>query len=113
MFQRCILIKEPLISTIAIIGNVDNLTNEDFELMQHYCEIFKLFKEATVELSSEKGVSISKVLIITQMLHSHIKNNKQNIQLPYSIHLMLSKMLTKATISGGIIEEIIIQICLR
>lgn len=24
MFQRCILIKEPLISTITIIGNVDN-----------------------------------------------------------------------------------------
>lgn len=33
--QRCILIKEPLISTIAIIGNVDNLTNEDFEIMKH------------------------------------------------------------------------------
>ncbi|KAE9524437.1 hypothetical protein AGLY_015158 [Aphis glycines] len=96
MFQRCILIKEPLISTIAIIGNVDNLTNEDFEIMQHYCEIFKPFKEATVELSSEKGVSISKVLIITQMLHSHIKNNIQNIQLPHTIHLMLSRMLTKA-----------------
>jgi hypothetical protein len=72
------------------------LTNEDFEIMQHYCEIFKPFKEATVELSSEKGVSISKVLIITQMLHSHIKNNIQNIQLPHTIHLMLSKMLTKA-----------------
>jgi len=96
MFQRCILIKEPLISTIAIIGNVDNLINVDFEIMQHYCEIFKPFKEATVELSSEKGVSISKVLILTQMLHSHIKNNIQNIQLPHTIHLMLSKMLTKA-----------------
>ncbi|KAL4091970.1 hypothetical protein QTP88_026565 [Uroleucon formosanum] len=96
MFQRCILIKEPLISTIAIIGNVDNLIIEDFEIMQHYCEIFKPFKEATVELSSEKGVSISKVLILTQMLHSHIKNNIQNIQLPHTIHLMLSKMLTKA-----------------
>lgn len=30
------------------------------------------------------------------MLHSHIKNNIQNIQLPHTTHLMLSKMLTKA-----------------
>lgn len=36
MFHRCIwciVIKEPLISTIAIIGYVDNLVNEDFEII--------------------------------------------------------------------------------
>lgn len=32
MFQRCIDIKEPLMSTIAIIGNVDNLVHEDFTI---------------------------------------------------------------------------------
>lgn len=56
MFQRCIEIKEPLISTLAIIGNVDNLVNEDFEILKHYCDIFKPFKEATIELSTEKGI---------------------------------------------------------
>lgn len=30
MFQRCIDIKEPLISTIAIIGHDENLSSDDF-----------------------------------------------------------------------------------
>ncbi|CAI6359238.1 unnamed protein product [Macrosiphum euphorbiae] len=60
MFQRCIDIKEPLISTLAIIGNVQNLSPDDFDIMEHYCSIFKPFKEMTAELNSEKGVSISK-----------------------------------------------------
>lgn len=96
MFQRCIEMKEPLISTLAILGNVDILVNEDFEMMEHFCDIFKPFKEATVELSSEKGISISKVLILTKVLHSHIKNKAQDTNLPSSIQLMLSKMLIKA-----------------
>lgn len=80
MFQRCIEIKEPLIATIiAIIGNVENLVNEDFEIMQHYCNAFKPLKEATIELSSEKNISISKILILTKVLHSHIKSKLHDI----------------------------------
>lgn len=60
MFQRCIAIKEPLISTIDLLGNVDNLVNEDFEIMQLYCNIFKPFKEATVELGSKKAFQFLK-----------------------------------------------------
>ena len=62
MFQRFIGIKEPLISTLPIIGNLENLSPDDFDILEHYCSIFKPFKEKTVELSSEKGVSISKVM---------------------------------------------------
>jgi len=63
MFQRILDTKEPLISTIAILGNVENLTHAAFELIEHYCSIFKPFKEITVELGSEKGVSISSLNI--------------------------------------------------
>lgn len=73
MFQRYIDIKEHLISTITIIGNMDNLVHENFEIMEHYCAILKPFKEITIELSSEKGISISKVLILIKALYSHIK----------------------------------------
>lgn len=64
MFQRCRDIKDPLISTIALIGKFENVLPDDFDSMEHYCSIFKPFKEMTVELSSEKGVSISKVIIL-------------------------------------------------
>lgn len=96
MFQRCINIKEPLISTIAVLGNIENLSQDDFDVMQHYCDIFKPFKEITTELSSEKSVSISKVLILTNVLLSHIKVKFNDIKLPEIIHTMLSKMVTKA-----------------
>ena len=96
MFQRCIDIKEPLISTLAIIGNVENLSPDDFDIMEHYCSIFKRFKEMTVELSSEKGVSISKVIILCKVLLSHIKKKKEEANLPSAIYSMLITMENKA-----------------
>lgn len=45
--------------------------------MEHYCNTFKPFKEMTVELSSEKGVSISKVITLCNVLLSHIKNKRK------------------------------------
>lgn len=80
MFQRCIDIKDPLISTIALIGKVENLSSDDFDIMEHYCSIFKPFKEMTVELSSEKGVSIFKVIILCNVLLSHIKKKNKRSQ---------------------------------
>lgn len=105
MFLRCIDIKEPLISTLAIIGNVDNLSPEDFVIMEHYCSIFKPFKEMTVELSSEKGVSISKVIILCNVLLSHIKKKKEEANLPSAIYAMLSTMEKKAEKKFEGIEE--------
>lgn len=46
--------------------------------MEHYCAILKPFKEVTIELSSEKGISISKVLILIKALYSHIQRKEQD-----------------------------------
>jgi len=105
MFQRCIDIKEPLISTLAIIGNVGNLSPDDFDIMEHYCSIFKPFKEMTVELSSEKGISISKVIILCNVLLSHIKKKKEEANLPSAIYSMLITMENKAEKKFEGIEE--------
>jgi len=72
-------------STIAIIGNIYNLVHEDFELIKHYCAIFKPFKEVIIKLSSEKGISISQVLILIKALHSHIKNVTRQKTSTYAI----------------------------
>jgi len=79
MFQRYIDIKEPLISTLAIIGNVENLSSDDCDVMEHYCSIFKPFIEMTIELSSEKVISISKVIIQYNVLLCHIKKKKEEV----------------------------------
>lgn len=49
------------------------LTTSDFILMEYYYKLFKAFKGVTIELSSKKGVSISKVIVLTNALLSHIK----------------------------------------
>lgn len=67
MFQRCIDIKESLVSTIAVMSDVNNLLQSEFEIMKYYCDIFKPFHEGTIELSSEIKIYILKVLILVNM----------------------------------------------
>lgn len=73
--------------------------------MRHYCSIFKPFKEITVELSSEKGISISKVIILCNVLLPHIKKKKEEANLPSAIYSMLITMENKAEKKFEGIEE--------
>ncbi|KAL4088713.1 hypothetical protein QTP88_023798 [Uroleucon formosanum] len=82
-----------------------NLSPDDFDIMRHYCSIFKPFKEITVELSSEKGISISKVIILCNVLLPHIKKKKEEANLPSAIYSMLITMENKAEKKFEGIEE--------
>lgn len=95
MFQRCIDIKEPLISIIAIIRHNENVSSDDFCIMEHYCSIFKPFIEATVELSTEKGISVSKIIILCNVLMSYVKNKKEEVNLLCNIYSVLLNMENK------------------
>ncbi|XP_050527937.1 uncharacterized protein LOC126898031 [Daktulosphaira vitifoliae] len=77
IFERCILMKESIIFSVTILGNIENISDEDCVIMQYYCDIFKPFKEITIELSSER-------------------DKFNDIKLPEVIHTMLAKMITKA-----------------
>jgi len=96
MFNRSLETKDPLVSTLAMIGNIKTLTASNFNLMDYYCKLFKPFKEVTIELSSEKGVSISKVIVLTNALLSHIKIMRTEKNLPLDIYSMILKMEEKA-----------------
>jgi len=54
IFQRCIDIKEPLVPTITLMGDVNNLLQSELEIVKYYCDIFKPFNEVTIELSIVK-----------------------------------------------------------
>jgi len=96
MFNRCLETKDPLVSTLAMIGNTEMLTASDFNLMDYYCKLLKPFKEVTIELSSEKGVSISKVIVLTNALLSHIKTMRTEKNLPLGIYSMILKIEKKS-----------------
>lgn len=56
-------------------------------------------------LSCEKDILISKVIILIKALHSHIKNKETEANLPNAIILILSKMVTKANAKFENIEN--------
>lgn len=57
MLQRFIQIKEPLVSTLALVNpQLPALTLVEWESLKEICDILKPFEECTVEMSSERYV---------------------------------------------------------
>ena len=69
MLQRIVDVKNALISVIAInYPELPIITNEDIGVINEICALLKVFKDCTVEMSSEKQVTISKVILLYQAL---------------------------------------------
>lgn len=62
MFERILKTKHIVMSTLAIdYPDVDNMNTDDIQILESATEILLLFKDVTVEMSSEKHVTISEV----------------------------------------------------
>lgn len=69
MFQRILDIKESLMSVIAIhYPDIENISNTDINILEMCCEILKIFKDVTEEISSEKEVTVSKVILFVDKI---------------------------------------------
>ncbi|CAG4976870.1 unnamed protein product [Parnassius apollo] len=69
MFERVLKIKNSVMSTIAIdYPDTINMTSEDIEVLDSAIEILSFFKDVTEEMSSEKNVTISEVILISNTL---------------------------------------------
>lgn len=71
MFQRIQNLKVPLSSVLVECNYNVYLTNDDWHIISKPCEVLKYFKEITVEISSEKSVSISKSVVFSRALLKH------------------------------------------
>ncbi|CAH1106795.1 unnamed protein product [Psylliodes chrysocephalus] len=64
MFSRFLKLREPLISTPAILNVQHRKPNQnDWNIIQYCCDALKYFDEITVHISSEKNVTISKIIV--------------------------------------------------
>ncbi|KAE9523772.1 hypothetical protein AGLY_015832 [Aphis glycines] len=68
MFQRFFELKTPILSSLADLNYNVSLTSDDWQIISKSCDILKRFEEITIEMSSEKGVTISKTILFTQAL---------------------------------------------
>ncbi|KAK1904300.1 Zinc finger BED domain containing protein 1 [Dissostichus eleginoides] len=79
MLQRVIEIKEPLVSTLALINPLlPALTPEEWDITKEVCDILKPFEEGTVEMSSESFVTGSKAILMARGLQRIVAHRQRN-----------------------------------
>ncbi|XP_050532949.1 zinc finger BED domain-containing protein 4-like [Daktulosphaira vitifoliae] len=106
MFQRILDLKIPLSSVLVDCHYDAYLSNNDWLIISKTCEILKYFKEITVEISSEKCVSISKSIVFSRALLkycTHLEN--QSYDSPQLTN-MVSKLNQQVQQRFGSLEKI-------
>jgi len=65
MINRIISIKDPIIATLAVLGNMELncLSPQEWIILENARIILKIFYEITIEISAEKYVTLSKEII--------------------------------------------------
>lgn len=83
MLKRIITIKNAVISTLAILqSSIQVLTSAEWKVVEKAVDVLQIFHEVTEEISPEKTVSISKVIVlVTSMFHT-VETFVSDIDLP-------------------------------
>jgi len=92
MFQRFFELKIPLLSALADLNHDNNLTSNDWEIISKSCDILKRFNEITIEMSSEKSVTISKTILFSQALCNYCSKLKSEYQTLPEIQNFITKL---------------------
>ncbi|CAG9840793.1 unnamed protein product [Diabrotica balteata] len=80
MLERVVKLCNPLAATVAVLHNPVTLpTEEEWLLLQEFCKILKPFEVVTVEMSSEKQITLSKVILIIKGVLSSLKRIRVQI----------------------------------
>lgn len=106
MFDRLLKIKEPLQSTLAILS-VDlqtKLSNEDWTIIEKSCEVLSAFGQVTTEISSEKNVTLSKVVLLSKGLQNHCLRLKNSDNSNGAIKTVIDKL--EEGISSRLIQKL-------
>jgi hypothetical protein len=92
MFERILQIKEPLISTLALVSYEKNTLTSDWQIIAYSLKALKVFQEVTVDVSAEKNVTISKIIYLSRALLRHCTVMQEDPELPVEVQNMVRKM---------------------
>mgnify|MGYP000209209441 CR=1 FL=1 len=94
MLQRILDVKNSLMSMIAIhYPELHNITNEDIILIEQICDLLKVFKDCTEEMSSEKQVTLSKVILLQQALKKWCTKEQNKADIKDQVRAMAGNLL--------------------
>lgn len=100
MFRRILDIQEPLQYTINSLQStapqLEQITSADINSIKIACDVLRIFYEITEEVSSEKTVSVSKVLLFLRALRQNTMGFKE-LDLPANIAKMVTTIIEQLT----------------
>lgn len=80
MFERILKLQEQVTVTLGLLHYpIKLLTEPEWSALMELCKILKPFEEVTTEMSSEKFVTISKVIVIVRGLVSALLKFKNEV----------------------------------
>lgn len=95
IFQRVLDLKIPLSTTLTETNCNEYLTNNDWNIISKACKLLKPFKEITVEISSEKFVTISKIVLCRSLIKycNKIKlEDHSSIQISQMVNVLVKEV---------------------
>lgn len=74
MLERLLLSKEAIVATLALLNSFRcALEGDDWEVITESVEILRRFNDVTIEISSEKTVSLSKTTVMARLLSKQLQ----------------------------------------
>lgn len=97
MFERVIAVKDALVAAIDSCADCEEVSRDEFRVMQGVVEVLEPFYDVTKELSAELNVSASKVIVLVGSLKRVLDDIRTKNLLPEIVLAMAAKMRTELT----------------
>jgi len=96
MIKPFLTLKEAILSSLAVLKtNIVLPTPEEWEIIEESIEILSIFNEVTEEISSEKHVTLSKILVFINAMLTLTKKFEIKSNLPQEVKSMVTALLTQ------------------
>ncbi|KAI2655051.1 Zinc finger BED domain-containing protein 4 [Labeo rohita] len=106
MLKRFTEVKDPIISTLALINpSLPTLLPEEWEISREILEIIKPFEEVTTEVSAEKFVTVSKVILMTRGLQRIVARFQRNPSKFDPVKKLVDSLMSEMTKRFGRVEH--------
>lgn len=91
MLQRLVQIKDAVIATVALLRSELTLNESDWAIIEGILPLLSPFYEITTEISAEKNVTLSKVIVLCNLLKSFLQKHDSSNQKIVAVQSVLKK----------------------
>ncbi|XP_062419889.1 zinc finger BED domain-containing protein 4-like [Pungitius pungitius] len=96
MLKRILEVKDPVISTLALVNaSLPTLSLEEWEIIKETVDIVKPFEEVTTEVSAERYVTASKVILMARGLQRIVARNQRNPSIHKPVNDLVDSLMTE------------------